>query len=139
MPARQSRDDLRPDQVAVALDDRVRLAVLVRFVRKQRGVNAAEDDPRAALAREPADFVAAQRIAGVNADADDVAGRDHRRIERLERFVDDDGIAPLGSGRRRQDVQPARRDDATPNETWLGLIRWTREPTGTSWKCPRRL
>ena len=38
--------------------------------------------------RRGADFVAAQRVAGVNADADDVAGLDGRQIERLERFVD---------------------------------------------------
>ena len=45
----------------------------MRLFRKQRRVDAAEDDPGAPLAREPADFVAAERIAGVDADADDVA------------------------------------------------------------------
>ena len=36
------------------------------------GLDAAEDDRRAPFAHQPADFVAAQRVAGVDADADDV-------------------------------------------------------------------
>ena len=85
--------DLAPDQVAVALHHGVRLAALERLLRKQRGVNAAVHDPGAALAGHAADLVAAQRVAGVDADADDVAGRDCRWIDRLERFVDENGIA----------------------------------------------
>ena len=45
-------------------------------------MNAAEHDVGAALAREPSDFVAAQRIAGMDADADDVARRQLRRRQR---------------------------------------------------------
>ena len=66
-------DDDRPDAVAVALDDRVRAAELERFFGIQRGVDAAVNDLRAALARQPSDLVAAQGVAGVDADADDVA------------------------------------------------------------------
>ena len=54
-------------------------------------MDAAEDDPGAALARRASDLVAAQGVAGVDADADDVAGRDGRQVERLERLVDDCG------------------------------------------------
>ena len=103
--------DLLPDEVAVAADDRVRRAVLARFVRKQRGVNAAVHDPGAALPGDPSDLVAAQGVARVDADADDVAGDDRFGVQRLEGFVDDEGIAPGGPGRGGQHIQPARRDD----------------------------
>ena len=51
----------------------VRLAALEGLLGKQRGVNPAVDDPCAALARHPAHFIAAQGVAGVDADAHDVA------------------------------------------------------------------
>ena len=72
MPAETVPDGVLPDEIAVALDDRVRGAMLEDLVREERGVNAAEDDPGAALARQAADLVAAPRVAGVDADADDV-------------------------------------------------------------------
>src|SRR5205823_687967 len=97
-------DDARPDDVAVAAHDRVRLTVSRGFVRKQRGMNAAEDDPGAALAHLASDLVTAERVAGMNADADDVARANRVEIDRIERFVDDDRIAPAAAGRRREDV-----------------------------------
>ena len=57
------------------------------------------------------ELVAAQRIAGVDADADDVARLHALQIERLERLVDDLRRAVAFRRRRREDVQPARRDD----------------------------
>src|SRR5439155_21311048 len=103
-------DDARPDDVAVAAHDRVRLTVSRGFVRKQRGMNAAEDDPGTALAHLASDLVTAERVAGMNADADDVARANRVEIDRIERFVDDDRIAPAAAGRRREDVEPARRN-----------------------------
>ena len=79
VPCGEISQHLRPDDVAIALDDRVRGAVLARFVRVERGVNAAEDDRRATLAREAADLIAAQRVRGVDADADDIARFDLAR------------------------------------------------------------
>src|SRR4029079_11874151 len=70
------RHDTLPDQIAITLDDRVRLALLARLVRIQRRVNATVHDPGAAFAHRPAHFVAAQRIARVDPDADDVTGGD---------------------------------------------------------------
>ena len=58
-------------------------------------MNAAEDDPGALRPGEAADLVAAVRIGGVNADADDVAGRDGREVEGFERFVDQVRVAVL--------------------------------------------
>ena len=67
----------------------MRAAVLAHFVGIERGVNAAEDDGRPASRAPAGRPIAAQRVAGVDADADDIAGRDGRRIERFERLVDD--------------------------------------------------
>src|SRR5437588_5427546 len=86
------------------------LTVSRGFVRKQRGMNAAEDDPGAALAHLASDLVTAERVAGMNADADDVARANRVEIDRIQRFVDDDRIAPAAAGRRREDVEPARRN-----------------------------
>ena len=99
-------------------------AEVERFVRKERGVNAAEDDPRAALARDPADLVAAQRVARMDADADDVARRDGRRVELLERFVDDERVAEIGRRRRREHVEPAGRNDghAKRDMAWIDEV-----------------
>ena len=119
MPATQSSSTRAPHDVAVALDDGVRPAELVRLVRVERGMNAAEHDRGAAPGR-PADLVAAQGVAGVNADADDVARLD-RRVERLERFVDEDGIAISARRRGREHVQPARRDDADAERHVAGV------------------
>ena len=57
-------------------------------VGKEGGVDAAEYDVRACRTGRHADFIAAERVARVDADADDVAGCDGRGIEALERFVD---------------------------------------------------
>ncbi len=92
----------------------MRAAVLVDFVRKQRGVNAAEDDPGAARAREPSNLVSPKRVPRVDPDADDVALRDFVQIDGIQRFVDEMGVAPLRAGRRREDVKPARSDDGHP-------------------------
>ena len=111
MPGQAVADDMLPHEIAVTLDHRVGLTMCVRLVGKQRRVNAAVDDPRAAFASELAHFVTATRIAGMNADADDVAGSNRRGVNRIERFVHDDRIAPLLPRGRRQNVEPAGRDD----------------------------
>ena len=67
------------------------------LVGKERGVNAAEHDPRAPLTCQPPDGVAAQGIAAVNADAHDVAGGDVGGIDVFKRLVDQMRIAPAAS------------------------------------------
>ena len=97
--------------------------MLVGFVREERGVNAAEDDPGAALARHPADFVAAQRIARMDADADDVARGD------LVMSMGSSVSSTRWGSPHCVPVAAARTYShrgvmtATPNDTWLGLIR----------------
>ena len=83
---RAVRDHLRPHEIAVALDDGVRAAERGGFLRIERRVDAAEHDVGAARARLLADFVALNRVAGMNADADDVAGRDGIRGPRVRAF-----------------------------------------------------
>jgi hypothetical protein len=104
-------DHSTPDDVAVPLYDRVRAAVLVDFVGKERRMDAAVDHPRAFLAHLAADFVAFQRIAGMDADADDVAGRDVVEIDGFERFIDQVRVTPLRSRCRGQYIKPPGRDD----------------------------
>ena len=110
-----------PRHVAIAFDDGVRAAERMRLLRVQRRVDPAEDDPGPALARDPADFVAAQRVACVNADPDDVAGLNRRVIQHLQRFVRDERIAELARGRRRKDVKPSRRNDTDTEREMAGI------------------
>ena len=91
-------DGLAPREVAIALDDGVAAAEVQGFVRVQRGVDAAVDDERTAVARDPADLVSAQGIARVDADADDVARRNRGRVELLEGLVGDERVAVFRGG-----------------------------------------
>lgn len=67
-----------------------------------------EHDECTALTREPSQRVSAKRITRVNANPDDIAAPRRVEIERLQGFVDDNGIAIAGRGRRGQYIQPAR-------------------------------
>ena len=66
-------DHLGPYEIAVAADHCVSAAVLARFVRIQRRMNAPEHHERPALASGAADFVAAVGVGRVDPDADNVA------------------------------------------------------------------
>jgi hypothetical protein len=110
-PSQAVAHDLLPDEIAVAFDHGMRRAVRVCFLRKQRGVNPAVDDPGTALARQLPYFVSAARIAGMNSDAHDVAWLDGGGIDRIERFVNDDRVAPFSTGGGGQHIQPSRCDD----------------------------
>ncbi len=65
-------DDLAPGDVAVAFDYGVGIALFEGFFGEEGGVNAAVDDPGSAFSGDATDFIAAEGVAGVNADADDV-------------------------------------------------------------------
>ena len=103
-----------PGDVAIALDHGMRAAPFVCFVGVKRGVNPAVDDPRSTLARLEAKVVTDERITGMDADADNITRLERVWIERLENFVGQDRIAPLGWGRRREDIEPARGDESGP-------------------------
>src|SRR4029077_13998833 len=68
-------------------------------------------DPGTALAGQLPHFVSTPRVAGVNPDSDDIAWVNGCSVDRVERFVDDDGVAPLGAGGGGQHIQPPRRDN----------------------------
>ncbi len=91
-------DNLAPGKIAVAFDDGVGFAAFESLFRKQRGVNSAIDHPGAAAASHAADRVSAQGIAGVDADANDVAGLNRLGHNLFERFIDENGIS---DGQRR--------------------------------------
>ena len=110
--ARAVGEHRRPYEIAVAPDDGMRGAEGERLVGIERRVDAAEDDECPAGASLLADFVSVDRVAGVDADADDVAGRDGRRIPWIEGFVRDDRVAIAFGRCGRENVQPSWRDDA---------------------------
>ena len=103
---------LGPRALAVAGDDGVRAAELVRLFWKEGGVDATEHDVRADLPGRDADLVASESVTCVDADADDIPGRDDRGVEAFERLVDQQWRAERLWRRRCQDIQPAWRDDA---------------------------
>ena len=74
-------------------------------------MNAAVDDERAARPRGISDFVTTMRVAGMNADADDIAGRDVVQIQLGERFVNQMRRAVSIRRGRREHIKPAGRDD----------------------------
>ena len=78
----------------------------------ERQVVQDHDDRGATLADHPAHLVAAQGVAGVDADAHDVAGLHDRWVEHLQGLVDDVGGAEARWRGRREHEKPARRDDA---------------------------
>ena len=90
--------------IAVTRDHGMRRAVRADFVRKQRGVNAAEDDEGALGARDLADGVSAKRVGGVNTNSHDVAAGDSIDVKGLEGLVDDRGVCrtPEGSPPRER-------------------------------------
>ena len=101
----------------------VRAAVLERLVGEQRRVNAAVDDVarRARCAARP-DFVAAQRIQRVDADADHVAGRPMVSRSSCSSVSSTMCGSPYSCGRRRrQHVEPAGRNhrNAKRHIAWI--------------------
>jgi hypothetical protein len=61
---------------------------LERLVTEERCVDLAVNDGGAGAPSHDADLVASECVAGMNADADEFAGRNGRRVQRLERLVD---------------------------------------------------
>ena len=76
------------------------VSVFPHFVWIERGVNAAKDDERSAIASHPSDVIPAKGIASMDTDADHVAGAHRLGIEWIDGFIDDDGRT-VSSGRRR--------------------------------------
>jgi hypothetical protein len=103
--------DAAPGYVSVAFDDTVGSAALERLFGEERGVDSAVDDPRAALASQFADLIAAQGVAGMDADADYISGLNGGGVERFQGFIDEDGVAAGPWRGRGQNKEPARGDN----------------------------
>ncbi len=95
--------------------------MILNLFGEQRGVNAAEDHGGAAFANDPPQFVAAKRIGGVNADADDISLLNLLRIESFQALINDVGISkPPGRGGGKN-VKPARGDDPYSERNVAGV------------------
>ena len=118
-----------PSNVAIPLDDGVRVSTLEAFLREEGGVDSAVDDGGSALTGDASHLIAAKRIAGVDADADNIADSYRFRVDLFERLVDQDGLpATLGVAAARTKSQRGVIT-AVPKELSLGLTRWTRKWT----------
>jgi hypothetical protein len=135
-------DHQRPHHIAIASDDGVRATALMRLVWIQRRVYAAEDDRDPATPRRRADFVAAQRVAGVDPNPDDVTSSYSLEIERLERFINDARSAVRRRGGAAKDEHPPRGDHSDPKDRWLGLTKCTviaPDPKGMHRRTERKM
>src|SRR5687768_10919899 len=88
-------DGLAPRDIAVSLDDGMAAAELHRLFGIESRVNTSIYDQCATLPCDAADFVSAQGIACVDADADDVTSGDRGRIELFEGLIGDERVAIL--------------------------------------------
>ncbi|HTD96675.1 MAG TPA: hypothetical protein VK627_07085 [Edaphobacter sp.] len=86
-------------------------------------MNSAVDDPCSTAAGDASDLVAAQGIAGVDADADDIAGLNGFRDDLLDGFVDEDGIARDCRSRCGQDKEPSGGDNGSTKGVVAGVYK----------------
>ncbi|WP_433984761.1 hypothetical protein RBB78_09865 [Tunturiibacter empetritectus] len=114
-------DGFAPGYVAVAFDYGVGFAALECFFGEEGGVDAAVDDPGSAFAGDAADLVAAEGVAGVDADADDVAGLDGVGDDLFDGFVDEDGVACEGGCGGGEDEEPTGCDYSGPKRVVAGI------------------
>ena len=75
-------------------------------------MNSSENYECPSLTCQSADFIAAQCVARVNSNSNNVAGRNGRDIQLLQGFVNDYGIAEARRCRSGEDIQPPRRNNA---------------------------
>lgn len=75
-------------------------------------MNSTENYECPSLTCQSPNFIPAQCVARVNSNANNVAGRNGREIQLLQRFVNDYGIAEARRCRSGEDIQPPRRNNA---------------------------
>src|SRR6266496_2101354 len=75
-------------------------------------MNSTENHECPLLASQPADFIAAQCVAGVNSNSNNVAGPNACDIQLLQGFINDYRIAEAGGCRSGEHIEPPRRDDS---------------------------
>jgi len=110
-----------PDHVSIALDHRMSAAQFMGLVGIEGGVNASKHDVGAAFAGQLPDLVAAERVGGVDADADNIAGLNLIQFYRLQGLVHQAGIAKARGCRRCEHIQPARGYDRGAKRNFTGI------------------
>src|SRR6266496_1508988 len=75
-------------------------------------MNSTENHECPLLASQPADFIAAQCVAGVNPNSNNVAGCNACDIQLLQGLINDYRIAEARGCRSGEHIEPSRRDDA---------------------------
>src|SRR5581483_8435141 len=96
-----------PDRVAVALHNHMCAALLKRLLRIERGMDSPKHNPGSPIACCAAHFVSSKGVAGVNANAHDVASLNTLSIDLLQSFIAEFETHVRVSGRGGQHVQPS--------------------------------
>jgi hypothetical protein len=121
---------LFPDNISIALDDRVGAAAFKGLFREEGGVDTAVDYGGAALPGLLSDVVSAESVAGVNTDAYDVSGRYGLDVEWFEGLVYEDGITHGLRCSGGQDEQPARGDHGCSEGVIAGVDKMNTHSRG---------
>src|SRR5450432_3609759 len=114
----------RPGDVSVTFYHCVRAAEINGFLRIKSGVNSAENHIRSPFARDLANFVSAQSVGRMNANADRIARLNALRIHRKQRFVNQNRISKTSRRGGSQNVLPSRRDycGSKRHTTWVDQV-----------------
>jgi hypothetical protein len=112
---------LCPHAIAIAFDHSVRAANTKRFVGIERGVDTAEHNVGASLARDLANFIATQRVSGVNTDSDNVAWLKLQGVALFQRLINQNWVAKAAGSSPRQHIEPTWRDDRGPERCVAGI------------------
>src|SRR5215472_568292 len=115
---------LCPDNVSIAFHDGMGAAKFPRFFGKKSGVNSAENHISATLSRQLSNFVSAQRVRRMNANADGISRLNARRINLKQGFIYKNGIAESSWRSTGKHVLPPRSDDCSPkrHSAWVNQV-----------------
>ena len=94
-------------------------------------MDAPVHNPSSALARHAPHLHASQCIAGMDADAHDVAGLDELGLNLFQCFVSNDRIAVLAGVAAASTYNQRGVITPIPNDVSLGLTKWTRIDKGS--------
>src|SRR5258706_16233479 len=103
------------------------------FVRIEGGVNSSENHVCASIPCQFPDFVAAESICGVDADANNIARLNLVGVHGLKGFIDQAGIAKARRGSRRQNIQPARSNYSCAERNFTGINEVNAHAALSSW------
>jgi hypothetical protein len=117
------RDDGGPHHITIAPDDGVCTSLVVCLLRIQGRVNSAENHIRSPVARDPPDLIPSQRIRRVNTDPNDITRLYLSRIERNERFVNQEWGSEAFRSRTAEHKEPTGCNYGGPE----GHLTWINE------------